>query len=158
MPESYKDTIDSLRKQRTEQRKAIGVYTYEIEQTLNKFAIDAGDSFIPISEFMHLNVGEPFYVNEKVHFIRQETSLERVIFMTYVKAGGSFGLQSHDVPEICKIIRGHLIEAERGDKVYGEGKEIYYAPYEEHKPYALVDSVYEVTFKLDNKNNTPAKL
>ena len=77
--------------------------------------------------------------------------------MTYVKAGGTFGLQSHDVSEFCKVLKGHLIEAERGDKVYGEGKEVYYAPYEEHKPYAVVDSVYEVTFPLKDANITPSK-
>ena len=77
MPEKYSDTIKALRKERERQRTAIGVYTQEIEQTLNKFAVDAGDCFIPISEFMHLKVGEPFYVNEKVHFIRQETPPER---------------------------------------------------------------------------------
>lgn len=147
MRKEYNKDIGKLRKERLECRNRFKVITEDVENVLDRFALDEGAVLIKWKELWKLEMGELFYVNEKVSFIKTYQDDEKIVFTTYMEAGGEFGLQEHDIRELVDIKKGHLIEQERGDKVYEKGQKVIYAPYENHKPKSFVKSVYSVTFE-----------
>ncbi|AFM54805.1 hypothetical protein B620_gp27 [Croceibacter phage P2559S] len=146
MQDQYQNKINELRQERETCRKAFSVITDDIETMLNAFAVDDGVTLITWKELHKAVMGETYFVNKKVKFIKTYEDKKKMRFKTYMAAGGSFGLQEHDVLEKVFIHSGHLIEATRGDKIYEKNETVIYAANEKHKPKALVESVYDVTF------------
>lgn len=141
--------IQALRAQRELMRMEMKQITSSIDDMLGRFCNDEGETLITAASMMMCNVGEMNQVNDKVRFIRQESEQDILHFITYVDAGGSFGVQDHDVVEICRVVKGHLIESMRDDVEIKMGESIQYEAFEKHKPRADLDSVYDVTFKLN---------
>lgn len=101
-------------------------------------------SFRDLSLF---RVGERVDVNDNVTFEKTYQDDNKMVFLTYMLDGGTFGIHSHDCYEFCEVLKGNLFEKTRGlAKVYGEGETIIYSPNEAHIPYATSDSTYKVTF------------
>ena len=50
------------------------------------------------------------------------------------------------VLRLVRILKGNLLERERGYKTYNKGDVVIYASEEVHRPYATEDSLYEVIF------------
>jgi len=147
MEGEYQNNIDKLREERNVCRERFSIITDDVEKILNSFAIDEGVTMITWKELAGLVMGEIYFVNEKVKFIKTFQDKNTMRFKTYMEAGGEFGLQQHDVLDKVFIEIGHLIEQERGNKIYEKGDSVVYAPKEKHKPKALVNSVYDVAFK-----------
>lgn len=89
--------------------------------------------------------------SESVEFEKVSEDDCRMVFLTFMMDGGSFGLHKHDCVEIVKVLKGSLIEKTRGYKVYNTGETVIYSAFEEHKPYATENSTYEVTFLKELK-------
>lgn len=142
----YKDEIEELRKERNLIRASNSFTIKTTEDILNTFNLDDGTSLVSFDELKSLNLKEVYDVNESISFVMTSKTDNKLVFTTYMMEGGTFGLQHHDCIEICKVIEGNLFESDRGFKVYTKGDTIIYAAFEKHKPYATVDSVYEVTF------------
>jgi hypothetical protein len=147
--------LKALRLQKDLYRHEIKGLTEEITIMLTTFGSDDGDETVTFRDLSLLEYGLPYYVNDKVMFIRQkDPDPNTLLFHTYMKPGGIFGKQSHDVVEHCEVIKGKLVEAMRDDEVYLEGETVSYDKFEVHKPYTDEVSIYHVTFKRD-VNLTP---
>lgn len=149
--------IDKLRREKSEDRQRAYRLAQNMEQMLERFNNDSSESMISFKELKSTHVGEIYYVNPKVYFIPIKITESELKFITIVEPDGSFGVQEHDVPEWCKILKGHLIEYLDNNKVYGEGDIVSYKAYKKHKPGAKFLSVYLVTFREDSVNVTPAE-
>lgn len=143
--------IDILRKQTEqliyERKKALGsasLVISELERIITGF--HEGESMLTFEQLELIPMNEIQRVNESVEFLKTYHDDDKMVFITYMQEGGSFGLHSHDCVERCKIIEGSLIERTRGYKVYHESEEVWYSANEKHKPYAERNSTYEVTF------------
>lgn len=147
MQEEYKNKIAELRAERRQYQDTVLVITKDVENTLNLFAFDDGVTMIDWELLRGFVIGETYPVNSKVKFVKYFEDEDEMFFKTYMEAGGTFGLQEHDISEIVKILKGHLIEQERGDKIYEKDEVVVYAPFEKHKPKSFVDSIYDVKFK-----------
>lgn len=150
-PDQYDNSIDKLRQERKACRERFAVITEDVENILNSFATDGGSIMITWSEMASLQMGEAYYVNDKVKFVKMYQDDNKMVFKTYMEAGGCFGLQEHDIDEEVYVDDGHLIEPERGNKIYEKGQTIIYAAFENHKPKAAVVSSYTVTFRKNKR-------
>jgi hypothetical protein len=101
---------------------------------------------ITFDDLKVFKVGERAEVNDGVFFEKTYEDKNKMTFLTYMIDGGTFGIHLHDCWEFCKILKGNLIEKQRGYKRYSEGETVSYSKGEEHTPYATQDSVYEVHF------------
>ena len=120
-----------------------------VEDKINEMLIGYGDSkltSINFSDVSLLTIGSRNEVSEGVYFEKTYDDREKIILLTYMEKGGSFGVHSHDCVEVVRILKGNLLERERGYKTYNKGDVIIYAPDEVHRPYATEDSLYEVIF------------
>lgn len=121
----------------------------DVEDKINEMLIGYGDSkltSINFSDISLLEVGSRNEVSEGVYFEKTYDDGEKIILLTYMEKGGSFGVHSHDCVELVRILKGNLLERERGYKTYNKGDVIIYASDEIHRPYATEDSLYEVIF------------
>lgn len=116
----------------------------EMERAMTGF--DLGHTMLDFETLMLFELDERMQVNDGVEFVKTYQDDEKMVFLTYMQDGGSFGIHSHDCYEKVEIIEGVLIETERGYKSYSKGESLVYAPYEKHKPYATRNSMYQVTF------------
>lgn len=122
------------------------------KDAFKKFEVVCGfdnevNTTITFGDLKLFKVGERIEVNENVTFEKTFESRNKMIFLTYMLNGGTFGVHNHNCYEICKVLKGSLFEKTRGlTKVYGVGESIIYTPNEKHIPYATDDSTYEVTF------------
>ena len=119
---------------------------------LKEVMIGYGDgvkTLITFKDLMLFDVGARNELSEGVFFEKTYHSEDKMVFTTYMEKGGSFGIHSHECIEICNVLKGNLIERERGYKVYNKGESIIYAKNEDHRPYATEESVYEVIFLRD---------
>lgn len=107
---------------------------------------EKGDSFISWKDLKGTKIGERHLVNDQVEFEKSFEDENKMVFLTYMIEGGSFGTHHHDCYEVCEVVKGCLIETARNYKVYNEGDEVFYGKGEIHKPYAPKDSIYKVTF------------
>jgi predicted nuclease with TOPRIM domain len=147
---NVEDNIKILKAQRNLYRNEFDRLNKEVTQMLRNFNSDEGEEVVSVKELESLEDGVPYYVNEKVMFIKQISTNPNVLeFHTYMKPGGKFGKQSHDVVESCEIVKGKLIEALREDKIYLAGETVTYDKFEVHKPYTDEVSIYHVTFLKD---------
>lgn len=141
-----KSNIDFLRKERKLQKKKFVSDTLVVIEAFNSCKLYQEITFEDLSLF---EIGQRVIVNEKVEFEKIYQDKNKITFLTYMIDGGSFGFHNHDCIEICKVIRGNLIEPERNYKTWSVGQEIIYSKNETHKPYATEESIYEVTFLKD---------
>lgn len=144
--EGYSIEIERLRSERRMSMKKIEQSTLEIENILNVFALDSGQTLISWNDLIAAKMGKSYSVNSKVSFIKYFQNQTTLKFKCYAEAGGTFGFQEHNCLEETKIITGHLIETLRDDKEYTEGQVISYQPREMHKPHFEKDSVLDVIF------------
>lgn len=147
---SERDSIrEEIRKERivscAEKSSRLAFISQTEEEILNHYDKNS-DDLITFESLGFFDVGKRVSVNERVDFEKTKESKTSMTFLTYMENGGSFGLHSHNCIEIVDIIKGDLIERERGYKVYSEGQQVIYAKNEKHRPYATKDSIYEVTF------------
>lgn len=145
---NYENKLEQLRAERAIIREKADDLKKAIVSMLKTFHSDHGNTMITFDDMSMFTMGIEFKVNENVTIKKIQTTPEKMVFETYMKAGGSFGLQQHDVKEAVKILEGHLIESRRNDKIYNVGEVVKYEAHEIHKPYANLDSVYLVTFHL----------
>lgn len=75
-----------------------------------------------------------------------ELTEDTAVFLTEMNVNGTFGIHKHDCIEMGEIIKGDLID-EMNDLKLGEGETFCYEPFQKHKPYCSMKSVYKVTFK-----------
>lgn len=118
----------------------------KLEKIIDIFKDEEIKQTLQFDHFRFLKVGERVEINDEVSFEKTFEDKNRMVFLTYMMEGGSFGFHEHDCIEVTKILKGNLIEKTRGYRVYREDETIIYAPYEQHRPYATQDSTYEVTF------------
>lgn len=149
MREDYQNNIKFLRDEISSSRESVNIITKDIEDMLQRLDSDDGSTLITWNELQKTVFGETYNVNDKVRFVKVFEDSVRMEFKCYVEAGGSFGLQEHDIVEKLIVSSGHLIEQTRGDRIYEVGQNVIYAVNERHKPKSLVDSTYQVIF---NKN------
>lgn len=142
----HKAELEDLRADRNNIRAKNSLIIKDTEELLKSFDVDDGCNLITFESLKALIKGEVYEVNDSVSFVMKSKSENRLVFITYMLEGGSFGLQEHDCFEFCEIIDGNLFETERGYKVYVEGEVVSYSPNEKHKPYSTTNSIYEVTF------------
>ena len=144
--EQHKADLTELRSHRNKIRERNSFEIKKTEDLLKSMNVDNGAALVTFEGLKSLEIGEIQDVNDNVSFVLTSKEDNKLVFITYMLDGGSFGLQEHDCFEVVKIFKGNLFETERGYKVYTEGDTVCYAPYEKHKPYSSADSVYEVTF------------
>ena len=142
----YQDELKQLRSERNQIRAKNSLSIKSTEEILETFDKDKGSLIITFDELHELKIGEVYDVNNGVSFIMESKSDNKLVFQTFMIESGEFGLQAHDCYEFCEIIKGDLIEKERGYKGYQEGDVVSYSPFEKHKPYSTKDSIYKVTF------------
>jgi hypothetical protein len=124
----------------------------KVDARINEMLIGYGDSnltSINFDDLSLLEVGIRNEISEGVFFEKTYGDDDKIVLLTYMQKGGSFGVHSHDCVELVKILKGNLIERERGYKNYNKGEMVIYAPNEVHRPYATEDSLYEVFFYKD---------
>lgn len=138
--------IKELRSLRNQIRAKNSLTIKSTEDILNAFNSDKGSTLVTFKELYSLEIGKIYDVNNGVSFVMLSKSEKHLVFETYMQDGGEFGLQEHDCYEFCEVLKGNLIEKERGYKVYTEGDFISYSPNEKHKPYSTKDSIYRVVF------------
>jgi len=138
--------LTELRNDRLQTRAKISLSIKSTEEVISSFNSDYGSSLVSFTELYALEKEEVYHINENIYFILVYKDENKIVLDTYMSEGGTFGLQEHDCFEICEIIKGILIEKERGYKAYGKGEIVTYSPFEKHKPYSSQDSVYKVTF------------
>lgn len=101
---------------------------------------------ITFDELKLFKVGERAEINESITFEKTYEDENKLVFLTFLLKGGSFGVHNHDCFEFCHVLKGNLFEKTRGLSVYTVGDTVCYAPNEKHIPYATENSTYEVTF------------
>lgn len=137
-----KEKINSSQKERA---KNLIFVSQQIDDIINGFGNNA-EALITFEDLKLFDIGERVIVNDAVNFEKTYQDNNKMIFLTHVLDGGSFGLHSHNCYEIVNILKGNLIERNYGMKEYVEGEQVIYCPNENHRPYATMDSTYEVTF------------
>lgn len=140
--EKVKSKINASQKERA---KKIVFVSQKIDDIVNGFG-NKEISHITFQDLELFKIGERIEVNNEVTFEKIFEDKNRMTFLTHMLDGGSFGVHSHDCYEITKVLKGNLIERNYGMNVYLEGQEVVYSPNEIHRPYATMDSTYEVTF------------
>lgn len=123
----------------------------ELDKMLNIFNSDDGHTMIPFKDLKLSQIGKKYFVNSNVYFVKYAETKDVLKFNCYMNAGGTFGIQEHDCLEETTIIKGHLIEYFRKDKIYHEGETVTYLPNEIHKPFAEIESIYDVIFTKNPK-------
>lgn len=121
----------------------------KVEDQLEKILVGFGDSDKTMITFEQLKMFEIGVRNEVVDGVSFEKTFEsesKIVFLTFMLDGGSFGVHSHDCLEECRVLKGNLVERTRGYKIYEEGETLFYAKDEIHRPYATKESLYEVIF------------
>jgi len=150
--------LSILREAWLRKRDEVASLDEEVVNMLEIFHNDEGSDMVSYHELSKLQFEVPYYINEKVYFIRKPSKHpNQLFFVTHMGAGGVFGKQRHDVLEVCNIIQGRLIEQTQEDKIYHVGDTVTYGPYTIHKPYTDIDSIYHVIFKNNKTNTTPGK-
>ena len=120
-----------------------------VDTKINEMLTGFGDSNLTSINFEDLSllkIGSRNEVSEGVYFEKSFEDKNKIIVITYMQKGGSFGVHLHDCVEVVNILKGNLVERERGYKVYGKGEMVIYAANEVHRPYATEDALYEVIF------------
>ena len=138
--------ITQLRQERATARVKIDLATQVLEVVLNKLSLDTGNSTVTWEEFKNMEVGMLLTVNKDVTIVKYFESDSQMGFKSIMKAGGSFGIQSHDCIEEVLVLQGNLIETLRDNKVYTKGQTVTYLHSQLHKPYCTMDSIYKVVF------------
>ena len=146
MQDNYKSNIDKLRRDRCVSRTAFKQINKEIELILNRFDADNGGDMITFDQMSMFNINKLYEVNEKVSIVKVFEDERMCVFDTFMKAGGTFGIQKHDVKEVVEVVKGHLITPLRGFNEYIKDEVVVFAPNEVHKPQSKIDSIYKVTF------------
>jgi len=141
----------SLKELRNKVRQNCEVLNKQKELAIRKLEIVLGfgnteNVMISFEDLSLFKIGERIEVNNSVTFEKTYQDENKLVFLTFMLEGGSFGIHTHDCFEFCKILKGNLFEKNRGLKVYSEGDIVIYAPNETHTPYATMNSTYEVTF------------
>ena len=106
------------------------------QKRLKDVMVGFGDeikTLITFQDLMYFDIGERNELADGVFFEKTYHSEDKMIFITYMEKGGGFGLHAHECIEICNVLRGNLIERERGYKVYTKGETVIYAKNEEHR-------------------------
>lgn len=143
---TFEEHIKEIREFNNLSKIKVAFVPSSISNMLLSFDSDVGESLVTWEQLRQAKIGERNEVNSKVSFEKVDESDNHQRFLTYMEEGGSFGVQKHDCYEVCKIIKGNLIEPLRGYSIYSEGDQILYAPYEKHKPQSSSQSIYEVIF------------
>ena len=123
-----------------------------VEEKIAQMMTGYGDSkltSITFSDLSLLKVGDRNEVAEGVYFEKTYDDGDKIVCFAYLEKGCSFGIHYHDCVESIKVLKGNLLERERGYKVYSEGEMLIYAVNEAHRPYATEDSLYEVILYRD---------
>ena len=142
----YRQAVrDKIKESQKERAKNIVFVAQEIDDILNGFG-NAEETVISYYDLSLFKIGERVEVNEDVSFEKTYQDENRMTFITYMLDGGSFGIHKHDCYEIVRVLKGNLIERHPYLTSYKEGEEVIYSPNKVHKPYASMDSTYEVTF------------
>jgi len=135
-----RNRIDNFLKESQEARSAR-------KERLKTYFAEDEETLITYEDLLTYEVGERIEVNEAVTFEKIYQDANRMTFLTHMLDGGGFGMHKHNCYEVTKILKGNLFERSKtGLRVYTEGEEIIYGKNELHKPYATMDSTYEVTF------------
>lgn len=102
---------------------------------------------ITFEDLKIFKIGERIDVNDSVVFEKVSQTDNKMVFLTFMLDGGSFGVHSHDCYEFCKVLKGNLFDRKQNVlMVYSEGETVVYPPNQSHTPYATMNSTYEVTF------------
>ena len=117
-----------------------------IESILNKLASTGEHNIITWEELSKMEIGMFLHINEKVTIVKYFETKAQMGFKTILKAGGCFGVQSHDCLEEILVLRGDLVATQRGNKVYTKGQTVAYLQSQVHRPCCTVDSIYKVVF------------
>jgi anti-sigma factor ChrR (cupin superfamily) len=153
---NYNDEIQELRAYRQIQRERTNKISIDLEMCFMKLASDHGEHFIPLCDLANLIIGHKYEIQKGVYFTPILYSLKKWIFLTDVDADCFFGIHEHDAVELCKVLKGNLIDKVSG-KEYQAGEFARFEKGQKHKPGATVKSQYEVTFLInDNLKLTPA--
>ena len=136
---------EEIRIEREKMIESINAYSLEIEFMLDSFHKD-NKQVVTWEQLLLAPINEEFVINNNVKFVKYYEKDGVMKFTTYMKAGGAFGLHTHDCTEIVKIMQGSMIETTQANKVYKKGETCVYKADELHKPYAKEPSVYSVIF------------
>lgn len=146
---------ESIEKKNTRIKKAL-------DACLVQFRSDEGDTLINIQQFGNLTLGERFYVNKGIYFIPVEYGVSTWVFYTVIEPGYFFGFHEHNVPEVCKVIAGVLVNQKDG-KEYQPGQIASWDKFTLHKPGAKVNGgvlellvIFDITGIEGTDNVTPA--
>jgi len=137
------EELEVLRTERRKHKDRFQAAAQGIKLAFDNSLDDQEISFQDLSLFV---VGDRVVINEKVEFVKTSQCDNKMVFLTYLKEGGTFGFHKHNCIEICEVVEGILIEPERNYKCFTEGETIIYAKNEIHKPYATRKSIYKVTY------------
>jgi len=143
---TFEEHIKEIREANNLSKVRVAFVPSSVSEMLNSFDSDTGETMVSWEQLREAKVGERNEVNSKVSFEKVDESDNHQRFLSYMEEGGSFGVQEHDCYEVCKILKGNLIEPLRGYSIFCEGDQILYAPYEKHKPQSSSQSIYEVIF------------
>ena len=139
---------EKIKLSQKERAKNLTFVSQQIDEVVSGFSNNT-EILITFEDLRLFDIGERIAVNDSLNFEKIYQDENKMIFLTHILDGGSFGLHNHNCYEITKILKGNLIERNYGMKVYNEGEQVIYCPNENHRPYATMDSTYEVTFIKD---------
>jgi quercetin dioxygenase-like cupin family protein len=144
---NYELNIKYLRAERVAARFEFEKITECITKTMTILNGKGDVSLVTIADFKLVPLNELVMLTSKVSFIKVIDNDNEMHFKTYLKAGGKYGIHTHDCDEYTTVVKGHLIELLNNNKTYVEGETVVYFANSLHEPACEVDSEYYVIFK-----------
>jgi hypothetical protein len=144
----YEINIKYLRAERVAARFEFDKITECIAKTMTILNGKGDVSLVTMDDFRAVPLNELVNLTDKVSFVKVVCNEEEIHFKTYLKAGGKYGIHTHDGDEYTTVIKGHLIEMLNNNKTYVEGETVVYFSNSLHEPACQVDSEYYVIFKI----------
>jgi quercetin dioxygenase-like cupin family protein len=145
---NYEEKIKNLRKERYEVRMQFEVITDNISSIMDNLNCREGNcSMVTVEDFKAVKIGEVIILTSKVSFVKVLEDEKEMHFKTYLKAGGKYGIHSHDCDEHTTVVKGHLIELLNKRRIYNVGETVVYPSKSLHEPACEIDSEYYVVFR-----------
>ena len=150
MPETLKEIRDRVHKDLAKQKAMKDLAITNIYNVLSKKQDDT--VYISWKQLQTISIGENVEMSKDgdVVFIKLSEDENEMVFNTMMYQGGKFTAHFHDCVEICKILKGKMLETRKGDrltmKVYTEGERAIYDKGELHAMYVDEYTVLEVRF------------
>jgi quercetin dioxygenase-like cupin family protein len=144
---NYEDKIKTLRNERLEVRKQFTMLTDDLSDIIRRLNGEDENFMVTLEDFKAVKIGEIIVLTPKVSFVKVLENKSEMHFKTFLKAGGKYGIHSHDCDEHTTVIKGHLIERLNNKHTYLVGDTVIYLSQSLHEPSCEIDSEYYVMFR-----------